>query len=257
MGTVTIVAFCGFRVSELCHFSMVRIEIRFGDLFMASSAFRHNLELEPLHIRTPDGVSRVAVIAHGQFLVRLANKRCVDALGELFLNTMMTLPAGRREVFGIHTRFGMAVRQFPVGCVAIRARRGHGQTAFQEALSMNAFCIPLDDFMFCPGIANGSFFSFSMTTRAEVGNVRGKCDRAGILFPFDRVSSVALLTCWTVGVVVYDKLTVHALLVLLADLGMTRGAIDLLNQSFAGPSMRNIDPGMTLTARCFRVHRVS
>jgi len=79
MGTVTVIAFRRFRVSKLRHLAMIRIEIRFRNRLMTTTTLLHDLQFETGLVCTPDGVCGVTVIAHRQWLVRLIDKRGVDA----------------------------------------------------------------------------------------------------------------------------------------------------------------------------------
>ena len=72
---VAIVALRRFRVPELRDFSVVRVEVRLGDLLVAASALRHDLELESLRVGAANLVRGVVVVAHGQFLPRLRHRR--------------------------------------------------------------------------------------------------------------------------------------------------------------------------------------
>lgn len=100
---VTIVALCRFRVSQLGNLAVVGVKIRLGDLLMTAPAFRHDVELEPLHIGAPDRVSGVAIVAYGQVLLAFSSHGGMNALHELLLYAVMTPSTRRRHIFRIHT----------------------------------------------------------------------------------------------------------------------------------------------------------
>ena len=100
---VTIVTLCRFRVPQLGNLAVVGVKIRFGDLLMTAPTFRHDVELEPLHISAPDRVSGVAIVAHRQILLAFSSHGGMNALHELLLNAVMTPSTRRRHVFRIHT----------------------------------------------------------------------------------------------------------------------------------------------------------
>lgn len=69
MGTMTVVALCGFRVAELRDFSVIRVEVGERDVFVAPPALCHDVELETLLVSAPNRVCTVAIIANRKLLV--------------------------------------------------------------------------------------------------------------------------------------------------------------------------------------------
>ena len=116
---------------------------------------------------------------------------------------------------------------------------------------MNAFCVVFDNIVLRSRVAHRGFLPFPVTTSAEIRDSCREGRRIRVNFALHRMSSVTLFARWTVRVIVHDKLSVHAFLVLLADFRMTRGTIHLLHEGLARTSVRNIHSGMTLAARCF------
>ncbi len=102
MRTVTIVALCRLRVSELGDLPVVGLEVRLGNIRVAPSTLRHDLKLEPLQIGAPDRMGCVTLAADGQRLFGLAHFCRMDALHELPLNTMMAATACRSDVIAVY-----------------------------------------------------------------------------------------------------------------------------------------------------------
>ena len=75
MGTVTVIALRGFCISELRHFAMIGIEIRFRNRLMTATALLHDLQFETGLIGSSDRVGRVAIITYRQWFVRLSQER--------------------------------------------------------------------------------------------------------------------------------------------------------------------------------------
>ncbi len=102
MRTVTIIALCRLRVSELGDLAMVRFEVRLGNIRVAPSTFRHDLKLEPLQISAPDRMGCVTFAADGQRLFGLAHLCRMDALHKLPLYPMMAAAACGSNVIAVY-----------------------------------------------------------------------------------------------------------------------------------------------------------
>ena len=129
MGTVTVVTLRRFRVSELRHFAVIRIEIRFRNRLVTTTALLHDLQFEPVLISSPDRVRRVAIIAHRKLFVCLSHKCGMDAALKLLFDTMMAAAAGLRNILPVHARQGIGFRVHAVRSMTACARGGDRQTA--------------------------------------------------------------------------------------------------------------------------------
>ena len=197
---------------------MVRVEICGGNLLVTPSAFGHDIELESFDISSADGVSRVTVVADGEFLVRLVDHRRMDALDELLLDPMMAPAACRGDILRIDTRRGVRDGKDIVGRVTIAARRCDGQSAFQQAFPVDAFRIVGYDLMLRSGVPDGGLLSFLVTFAAKDRDVDGEDGRLWISPTLHLVRAVTFLAGRRVRIIVGDQLTVHASLELLAHL---------------------------------------
>lgn len=254
---MTIVAFRCFRVAELGDFAVIGVEICFGNIFVATAAFGHDVQLESLGIRPADRVRTMTITADRQFLLCLADLQRVNAALELLLNAMVAASARGRNILGIHRRFRILQRQNTVRRVAACAGSRNRQAAFHQSLAMNTFCVPFYDFMLTTSVSRRGFLSFPMTACAENRYVGSKRWRFRIQFSQDSVGTVTFFACWTVQIALRFKLSMHALDILCPNFRMARGTIDFLLDCFAGPNMRCVDAGVTLTARNFAVTRIA
>ena len=98
---MAVIAFRRLGVTQLRDFSVVRVKIRFGDLFVTSAALRHDIELESFDIGSPNRMSGVTIVAHGKLFVRFTLQRGVDALHKLLLDPMVAFTAGCGDVLRI------------------------------------------------------------------------------------------------------------------------------------------------------------
>jgi hypothetical protein len=183
VSAVAVVTFRGFRIPKLRYFSVVRVEVRLSNSLVATTAFSHNIELEPLLVSPLYGVRAVAAAANRKGLVGFPHHRGVDTLHEVFLNTVVTSSTCLGYVPWIHRRRRIAARTDAVRRVAIRAHRGHRKSTLHEPLAVDAFGIPLDNLMLAPSVPNRRFLPFPVTPSAQNRNIRGECGRTGINFP--------------------------------------------------------------------------
>ena len=95
---VTIVAFRGFRIAQLGHFTMIGVEIGFGDGFMTFATLGHDLEFEITQIGPGNRVGCMTGRANRQGCIRFGDQGRMDALQEFFFNTQMAGAAGIRNV---------------------------------------------------------------------------------------------------------------------------------------------------------------
>ena len=257
MGTVTVIALCRFRVSELRHLAVIGIEIRFRNRFMTTTALLHDLQFEAGLVCPSDRVSRVTIIAHRQWFVRLSDKHGVDAPFKLLLNSMMAATACLWKIFPVHARQRIGLGQDTMGSMATCAGGGDRETALHQPFAMDAFCVVLDDFVLCTGITRCRLLPFTMTPCTQSRDVCGKCRRVRAQFSKNAVRPVALLAGRTVWIVLAYKLSVRAELKLLCDLRVAGGTFHFLGDRLTRSKMRYTDFGMALTARHLLVSRVS
>ena len=103
VGTMTIIALCRLRISKLGHLSVIGIEICLRNRLMTATTLLHDLQFETGFVGPSNRVCCMAIIAYGQWSVRLSHERRVDAPVELFLDTVMTPAASLREIFPVYT----------------------------------------------------------------------------------------------------------------------------------------------------------
>lgn len=257
MSTVTVIALRGLRVSELRHFAVIGIEIRFRDRFMTTTALLHDLQFETGFIRPTDGVRRVTIVAYRQWLVRLRHKHRMDASFKLLLDSMMAAAACLGKVFSVHTGQRIGLGQNTMWSVAVRARRCDREAALHEPLAMDAFRVVLDNFVLGTRVTRGRLLPFTVTIRTQPGDVRRKCRRVGAQLPENSMRSVTFLARGTVRIVLADEFSMYAHLILQTNLSVAGRAFYLLRYRFAWSQMRDAYFGMTLTARHLLMFRVS
>ena len=101
MRPVAVVALGCLRIAELGNLAVICIEVRLRDIFVAASAFRHDIQLETRLVGTADRVSAMTITADGKRLVGLAYFDVMNTLLELFLDTVMAPSTRCRNIFRI------------------------------------------------------------------------------------------------------------------------------------------------------------
>lgn len=194
---------------------MIGIEVCGGNLLVTSSALGHDIELESFDIGSANGVSRVAIVADGKFLIRLVDHRRVDALNKLLLDSMMAPAACCGDILGIDTRRGIRDGKDVVCRVAVAAGCRDGQSAFQQTLPVDAFRVVGNDLMLRSGVPDGGFLPFLVTLAAKPRDVEGEDGGLWIGPTFHLVRAMTFLAGWSVRIIVGNQLAVHAFLELL------------------------------------------
>ena len=236
--------------------AVIGVEVRLGDLLVADAALRHDRQLEPFRVSPADRVGRMAVIAHGEPLVRLPLLRHVDAAVELLLDPVVAAAAGVRHVLRVDARLRRGDRLHAVGRVAVRAHRGHRQPALQESLAVDAFGVPFDDVVLLSPVPHGGLVPLPVAPGAQVRHVRRERPGLRVLLPQDAVRPVALVAGRGIRVVLRQEQAVPALLVHLPHLGVAGGAFDFLRDRLARPGVRGVYLRVTLAASDLRVARI-
>ena len=255
MRSVTIVTLRRFCVSELRHFSVIRVEICLRNFFMAAAAFGHDFKLETVGVGAGNGVRGMTIIAYRQFLVRFRYEFGMHTFFKAFFNPMMAFAAGRRNILVIDARSRIFFWQNAMRGVTVRTGRSHRQAALHEASPVNAFRIMLDDTVLGTSVAHRCFLPFAVTGGTKAGNICRKDRRCRFRLPENAMRAVTILAGRTVGIPFRDELTVNAYLEFLADLRVTRSAIHFFRNRLARTKVRSVDFGVTLAARNFRMSR--
>ena len=234
---------------------MVRIEVLRGDLLMALSASVHDHELEPLRVRPADRVRAVAIGADRQLLRCGSHFRRVHALLELILNPDVAGSARRGDVVAVDAGSRAVRREHAVRGMAARAHGADDEAASNEPLAVDALLIMLDDVGLRARVTHRGLLPRAVTARAQGRDVQREGGRRRVLPREDVVRAVTLRARRGVPVLLRLQLAVRAGAVLLRNVGMAGGALDLGHADSRGPRVRRIDRGVALAARDLRMHR--
>ena len=110
MRSVTVVAFCGLRVTQSGDFAVVCFKVRACDRFVTASALAHDLQFEARLVGSADRVRGMTIAAHGESFGRVSDRCGVDTGLELSFDPVVTLTARGGNICTIHAREGVGPR---------------------------------------------------------------------------------------------------------------------------------------------------
>src|SRR5271157_475937 len=131
VSAMAVIALCRFRVPKFRDLPVIGLKIGLGNLLVAASACSHHVQPEAVLIRAVDGMSGMAIVAHGKWLAEPAHSLGMDAVLELLLDAVVAPAARVRNVVCVDTRRRIAPGKDLVSGVATGAGSRHCQAVFQ------------------------------------------------------------------------------------------------------------------------------
>lgn len=103
---------------------------------MTPAALRYDVQFKRVLPGTTNGVDRMALRANRDLLIAYKKQSAMYTLTVYFYYARMTRATCGGDVIAMYHRLGIGLRQDKVAAMAVRARCGHQEAAFQNTLTM-------------------------------------------------------------------------------------------------------------------------
>lgn len=172
MGTVAIVAFGNTLPTQARNFAVERIKERLCLFFVTAAALLHHERPEPYLLGTHDGVRGMTIFTGGKTFIGDRIIGPVNALPELFLDSVMAGTAGSSYVLRMGRGVRILRRKFIVCSMAIGASCRYNETALYQSAAMHTVFVAADDIVDL-GIDPGrGLLTYAMAIPAEPRNIQ-------------------------------------------------------------------------------------
>ena len=140
MSTMAIMAFGGPDKAEFGTLAMKGVEVCLSNCCMAFAAHIQNFKLEVRLVSSFDRMRGMTIKADRK-LSSVVGCRIVNAADEFLVNSLVALPTGNSNVCAANSGRGVGRRKGSVCGMAAGAGGRYDESAFQQALAMDAFVI--------------------------------------------------------------------------------------------------------------------
>ena len=131
VGSVTIITLCRRGKAQFRYLSVESIEIRFGYFFVTAAALAVNIQAKISFVGPRDRMRLMTIITTWQMFFSIGYKGRVNAALELFINSLMAIGAGLRDIVFVNARSGVGGRQ---GMMSLEKRRMNWQIIMMNIL---------------------------------------------------------------------------------------------------------------------------